>query len=383
VLFAYNITTTATTGRIVTSPILSLDGKKIGFVESIPGTPPTAVFHVLTWTAGQGTIAHAAAPTSMRSVPFSLAAYDSASSPWIDYSADIVYVGSDNGLVYKITGVFHGTPMLSGSPWPVQAGILHLTSPVLDSVRGALMVGSANGNLYRIDTATGVLSGALPVGAGASSGIVAPPIVDVTNGTTFVVSANDGAASAVLVEANTATMLLMTKGQIGLGAHGGTSLNIHSPAVSNLYFNSPSNGVIRVCGTGPADATPWQYAFKFTGNTMHPMPSVSQPIPTNPANSTAARCAGFTEFFNPNAGDLGTDYFFFGLTKDCTALGGDFGCVAEFTDADPSTILKTTVSGGPSGIIVDNYSLSPQASSIYFTAEGINTAYKFTQAGLQ
>ena len=382
VLFAYNITTATTTGRIVTSPILSLDGTKIGFVESIPGTPPTAVFHVLTWTAGQGAIGNAAVPITMTSLPFSLAAYDSASSPWIDYSADTVYVGSDNGLVYKITGVFHGIPTLSGAPWPVQASTLHLTSPVLDSRLGELMVGSANGNLYRIDTATGLLS-TLAVGAGTSSGIVAPPMVDVTNGTTFVVSANDG-TSAVLVEADTATMLEKSKGRIGLGAAGGAAFNIHSPAVSNLYFNTPSSGVVRVCGTGPGDAIPYQYAFGFTGNTMNSIPSLSQQIPTNPANSTAARCAGFTEFFNPNAGgSLGTDYFFFGLTKDCTGLGGAGGCVAEFTNADPSTILTTTVSGGPSGIIVDNYSTLPQASSIYFTAEGINTAYKFTQVGLQ
>jgi hypothetical protein len=316
----------------------------------------------------------------MFSVPFSLAAYDSASSPWIDYSADIVYVGSDNGLVYKITGVFHGIPTLSGDHWPVQASTLHLTSPVLDSVRGELMVGSANGNLYRINTTSGALTTLLVGGGSPSPGIVAPPIVDVTNGTTFVVSANDG-SSAVLVEADTANMVEMSKGHIGLGAHGGTAFNIHSPAVSNLYFNTPSSGVIRVCGTGPADATPWQYAFRFAGNLMISIPSLKQPIPTNPANSTAARCAGFTEFFNPIVGG-GTDYFFFGLTKDCTALGGGGGCVAEFTDADPSTIHTMTVSGGPSGIIADNYSPQPQASSIYFTAEGINTAYKFTQVGL-
>jgi hypothetical protein len=224
VRFAYNITTAATTGKIVTSPILSEDGTKIGFVESIPGTTPTAVFHVLTWTAGQGTPANAAAPTSMLSVPLSLTAtaYDSASSPWIDYSADIVYVGSDNGLVYKITGVFHGIPTLSGAPtWPVQAGTLHLTSPVLDSVRGELMVGSADGNLFGINTATGALS-ALPVGAGPSSGIVAPPIVDVTNGTTFVVSANDG-TSAVLVEADTGTMLPLSTGRVPPAAPRSTS----------------------------------------------------------------------------------------------------------------------------------------------------------------
>jgi len=376
VLFAYNITTAATTGRIVTSPILSLDGTKIGFVESIPGTPPTAVFHVLTWTAGHGTIGNAAAPPiSMVSVPFSLAAYDSASSPWIDYSADIVYVGSDNGLVYKITGVFHGTPALSGAPtWPVQAGIFHLTSPVLDSVRGELMVGSAS--LFQIDTATGFVS-TLAVGGGPSSGIVAPPIVDVTNGTTFVVSANDG-TSAVLVEFDTAGAFEMARGRIGLGAHGGTAFNIHSPAVNNLYFNNPSiGGEIRVCGTGAADTTPTLYAFGFAGALMNRIPLTSQQI----LASTAARCAGFTEFFNPNVGG-GTDYFFFGLTKDCTGLGTG-GCVAEFTDADPSAIVTTPVSGGPSGIIVDNYSSAAEASSIYLTAEGINTAYKFTQAGLK
>jgi hypothetical protein len=247
-----------------------------------------------------------------------------------------------------------------------------------------LMVGSANGSLYQINVnASTPVAVPLSVGVGPSSGIVAPPIVDVTNGTTFVVSANDS-ASAVLVEADTDTMVLITKGQIGLGAAGGTAFNIHSPAFSNNYFNDPTSGEIRVCGTGPTDATPWLYAFGFTGRTMHSSPAVlPQPIPTIPPNSTAARCAGFTEFFNPNAGLLGTDYFFFGLTKDCTVLGVVGGCVAEFTDADPSTILTMNVSGGPSGIIVDNYSLLPQASSIYFTAEGIDTAYKFTQAGLQ
>ncbi len=389
VLFAYDITT-VTGGRIATSPILSEDGKEIGFVESVPanaglGITATAIFHVVTWVGGQGGIGAAAVPTAMTSVPFSVGANDSASSPWIDYSADIVYVGSDNGSIYKITGVFHGTPTLSGPPWPVVVSSnLHLTSPVLDSVLGMLMVGSANGNLYQINVnAPTPVAVPLSVGAGTSSGIVAPPIVDVTNGTTFVVSANDG-TSAVLVEADTATMLPLAKGRIGLGAAGGTAFNIHPPALSNLYFNNPPSGEIRVCGTGAADAIPWQYAFGFIGRTMRTAPSFSQQIPTNPANSTAARCAGFTEFFNPNAGGiLGTDYFFFGLTKDCTALGGAGGCVAEFTNADPSTILTTTVDGGPSGIIVDNYSTQTQASSIYLTAEGINTAYKFTQVGLQ
>ena len=63
-LFAYNITT-ATGGKITTSPILSLDGKKIGFVESVTGATPMAFFHVLTWKASDGgTPASSVVPTA-------------------------------------------------------------------------------------------------------------------------------------------------------------------------------------------------------------------------------------------------------------------------------------------------------------------------------
>jgi hypothetical protein len=42
-----------------------------------------------------------------------------------------------------------------------------------------------------------------------------------------------------------------------------------------------------------------------------------------------------------------------------------------------------TVNGGPSGIVVDNYSTAGQAASIYLMANKVSTAYKFTQNGLQ
>jgi len=376
VLFAYSITT-AGTGRILTSPVLSLDGKKIAFVESIAGAPGSAVFHVLTWTAGQGTIAVPAAPT-MTSLTFSSSSSDTTSAPWVDYGADTAYVGSDKGFVYQITGVFKGTPTLSGSPWPVSVGTLKLTAPVLDAFLGLLMVGSANGSLYQINTATGAVSTRV-VGGGFGSGILGAPIVDITNGTTFVVSANDG-TSAVLVEVDTVSMTVLTKGRIGQGASGGTSVALYEPAPSNNYYNDPSTGVIRLCGTGAADTTPWQFAFGFTGRTMHPDPSFSQQLLT----STAARCTGWTEFFNPNVGTtLGTDFFFFGLTQDCTAPGTGTadGCVARITNTN-TTAVTATVAGGSSAIVVDNYSTASQASSIYFTAENLQTAYKFTQSGL-
>jgi len=380
VMFAYNISGLPTTGKIVTSPILSEDGTKIGFVESGTGANPFSIFHTVTWASGlgQGTITDSVVPSAMTSLTLTTAANCTTSAPWIDFDADVVYLGDDTGNLYKIDGAFKGTPTVEAG-WPIiVSATKHLSPPVLDSTLGLLMVGSQNGDLYQIDTALGAVVETLIVGSGGTtSGIVAPPVVDITNGTTFVVSANDG-TSAVLVEAETATLSLMSKGQIGQGSVHGTALRLYEPAFDNAYYNDPSTGVIRLCGTGTGDQSPWQYAFGFSGITMNTVSTSSSQLIT----SVNARCTGWTEFFNPNVGlPLGTDYFFFGLSQDCTGTGVAFGCLAEITDTN-TTPLFVTLSGGPSGIVADNYSLAAEASSIYMAAEGANVAYKFTQNGL-
>jgi hypothetical protein len=464
VMFAYNVSTNG--GKIDTSPVPSLDGTQIAFVETVAGTGGTDVFHVLTWTAGEGAIGDAAPPssmtTSMTSLPFSTDP-STTSSPWIDFSGDTAYVGDAVGIVYQITPVFNGTPKLSGNPgWPVTVSSPYgLTPPVLDSNRGMLMVGSLNGNLYSIDTSTGALN-TTPIGAGTSPQIEAPPIVDITNGTTFVVDADNG-SNAVLVEVKTSSLVTLSTGLIGEGASKGTKLHILQPAFSNAYFSDPSNGVVSLCGTGATDATPWQYTFGFAGTLMNRNALSSRQLST----SAAHHCTGWTEFYNPytganvgpdtiaatsissgiltvaatnsnlhvgdevyiqgteesflngstvtvasligggapphpgftanfNAPDYsnlfdtgsvyaGTDFFFFGLTEDCTLLGGaPNGCVVAIGH-NAGTIITTTaaVNGGPSGIVVDNYSTEAEASSIYLGSLSAAIAYKFTQEGLQ
>lgn len=379
VMFAYNVTTSGA-GRVQTSPVLSLDGKKIAFVES---SGSASVFHVLTWStgAGNGTITAAAAPgtgnaASMTSLTYAAGVTNTRSSPWVDYNTDTAYVGADNGRIYKITGVFTGTPTLAGAPWPVSVSPgFRLTAPVLDKNLGLLMVGSQNGTLFSINTATGALNSlAIGLGGGTNPGILGPPIVDVTNGTTFAVSSNDG-TSGVLVEADTATMTQLAKARIGQASTSGTAVNLYQPAFSNDYFNNPSTGVVRLCGTGAANITPWQYAFGFTGRTMNSTAVFSQQLLT----STAARCSGWTEFFNPNING-GTDFFFFGLTANCSGPATSGCVVARSSDV---SLIKANVAGGSSGIVVDNFSTAAQASSIYFTGtRAPNLAIKLTQNGL-
>ena len=374
VMFAYN-TTTATGGKISTSPVISLDGTKIAFVENA-GT--SSVFHVLTFTPGQGGISNAFAPTAMASVTYSDVKGTSTSSPWIDYGADIAYVADDGGTLHKFTGVFKGTPTEDRTlPWPVLvAAGTRLTAPVLDKGRGSILIGGRNGDLYEVNIANGGVS-ALIVGAhgGLDAGLFAPPIVDVSQGTAFVVSANDG-NTAVLVQVDTTTFTQLAKAQLGIGAAGPlkNDVTLFLPALDNAYYTDPNSGTIYSCGTGADDSTPWQYSFGFTGRTMLTTPLSSSQLLT----STTARCTSWTEFFNPNVGANGTDFFFFGLTQDCS---GTTGCVAARTDS--SATLKTAlVKGGPSGIVVDNFSTAPQASNIYLSGESTNTAYKFSQNGL-
>jgi hypothetical protein len=311
IMFAYNVTTVPG-GEIVTSPVPSLDGTQIAFVESVPantgqGIPASTIFHVLTWTAGEGTIGDPAPPlsmtTSMTSLPLTVTATSTTSSPWVDFSADTAYLGDDVGNVYQVTPVFNGTPLLSAG-WPVLVSSpYHLTAPVLDSGRGLLMVGSDNGDLYQIDTSTATVSTPLVVGKanGTTSGIVGPPIVDVTNGTTFVVSPN-ATSSAVLVEADTESLVALSTAHIGVGSSGGTHLHIFQPAFSNAYYNDPSTGVVSLCGTGTGtDTSPWQYEYGFTtGRVMNETPVSGFPVQLS--TSTTDRCTGWTELFNPNAG---------------------------------------------------------------------------------
>lgn len=385
VLFAYNIST-VTAGRILVSPALSLDGTKIAFVESgnVTGNP-TSIFHVVKWATGPGNGTAANAPAvpgvgntaTMTSLTFA-AALDTRSSPWIDYKTDTAYVGADDGRIYKITGVFNGTPALAGAPWPVTISAnVRASAPVLDNRLGQLMVGSQNGTLYAINITNGTVR-SLVVGrsGGTNPGILHAPIVDVVNKTAFVISSNDG-TSGVLVQVDTVAMAQLAKARIGLASRSGTAISIFQPALSSTYFTDPQTAVIRTCGTGAADTTPWQYAFGFTGVTMNTTPASSAQI----VNSVNARCTPWTEFFNPNVGVGGTDFFFFGLTTECSGAATS-GCV--FARNANGSLTRFDVTGGPSGVVVDNYSTAAQASSIYFGGlQAPNLAFKLTQNGLQ
>jgi hypothetical protein len=380
-LFSYNVTTVAG-GQVRTSPVLSADGKKIAFVES-NNAGGSALFHVLTWASGAGngvSATNSAVPgagnsASMTSLTYA-ASGNTRSSPWIDYATDSVYVGANNGSVYKINNVFFGTPTLAGAPWPVALSPGRvLSSPVLDNGTGNLFVGDTRGSLFQINTTTGAFK-SLAVGQAGSpnAAIVDAPIVDPSSGTVFATSSNDG-TSAVVVEADTTTLAQLARGRIGQGSTAGAAVVLYDGAFDNNYENGLSSGFLFSVGTGAADTSPWIYQFGFTGRTMNTPAASSTQIVT----SVRPRVSPVTEFFNPNING-GTDFFFFSLSQDCPAFGNS-GCVMSRTSG--GTVVHLTEAGGTSGIVIDNDNTGPQTSDIYFTNTAAPfSAVKLTQNGL-
>ncbi len=384
VLFAYNTTTAA--GKIQTSPVLSLDGTQVAFVESAAGS---SVFHVVKWAtgAGNGTSAtNSAAPGNGNSATETSLTYAAAnntrSAPWVDYINDAAYVGADDGKLYKISPVFNGTPALAGAPWPLTiANGRRLTAPVLDPRTQNIFIGDSQGFLWQVSLTNLGTKKSLAVGSAGNRNpaIFDGPLVDVNSNTIFAVSSNDG-TSAVVVQADTPTLTQMTRGRIGKGSTGtpGSSVNLYDGTFNNNYYNNPASGYLFVCGTGGADTTPWRYLFGFTGVKMNTSASASSQI----LNSTRSRCSPITEFFNPNIGASGTDFFFWGMTADCTGAGTS-GCVFSRTTTD--VVTSVNEGGGTSVVITDNDSSLGQASNVYFSNQGNPNALgvKLTQNGLQ
>ncbi len=280
----------------MTSVILSGDGSKVAFVEN---TSVGAVLRILKWKAGEGTSATSpsnvgqdisgspwtncpGATSCIESIALNGGAADTNSSPFYNYGYDIMYIGDDNGVLHKFTGVFDGAPTeVTAGGWPitVDSGAI-LTSPVYDSVSGNIFVGDSNGFLsYVLETGSttgacasgsipclgtpsqlvNILNNPLTVGGVAfSPTITDAPIVDGVEGTVLAFSNNDSSKnSGAVFQTNTA---LTTLASFSLGGTGAaalpSALPIYAGAFDNAYLTSTIPtlvGHMYVCGRDPGD----------------------------------------------------------------------------------------------------------------------------------
>ncbi len=408
-LFTYNGSQNA--GPLNSSPVLSLDGTKIAFIENAA----SAQFHVLKWKAGN-TAAVAGQPWNAAKLPncatngavapceYSVV-YSThtatLSAPYVDYGSDTAYVTDDKGLVAAIHPVFGG-----GTPAVVFSQIVSksaMTPPVYDSVSQNVFAGDAGGTLHYVRT-TAQSAGKCATGNPPCLGVTAlvattgtpiydAPLVDSSNGTVFVFSnsAPGGASRASVVQTNTT----LSGSRVALFGPDG-SQPIHAGTFTNNYYNNPATGLLYVCGAN-ASNIPQLYAVTFTGSKMDAGAATFGPL----AMATgAAGCSPLTEVYNQSTNK---DYLLVGVSDKCSAaIAG--GCLEEFdvTSGFPRAVTAAAAeSGGTTGIIIDNVSngasgnasqtnlyfgtLGTQACSTYTggTSAAGNCLVKLTQTGLQ
>jgi len=440
VKWAYRVTSA---GNPVTSVVLSGDGTRVAFVESrAAGTG--AILHILKWKPGaaaavQGTLGAPALPdTTMAAgmawnttncpapnscivnITFNNLQAATRSAPFYDYGTDILYVGDDNGVMHKFTGVFLGIPAEScaagcgvvNANWPITVNVAGtiLTSPVFDGVSLNLFVGDSTGRLSfikevgsKVGAGTCAVAGvAAPtpclgtahVQVGVGGAIVDSPIVDGTTGKVLAVNGKETTNNGTIMQANTDLLTGVTTAALGkIGGNLANTSNIYSGAFDNAYFASgPATGHMYVCGKDPNfNDRPSIYQLMFdAGGTFT---ALSAPLINLVAASIQA-CSPVTEFFNPNGAAAGVarDWIFFSFGQhasagnpipagSCRSSGGT-GCLMSINvtgePAWPPTAaaaaalsvavaVPTNVAGGTSGIVVDNTSTLGQASSIYFS----------------
>ena len=352
--WAYN-TTTSAPGTIKTSPIISLDGSQIAFVQT------DGVGHgylvLLKWAANNGTLAAPVAPTLINNLAnyptcvapcmaaFALRAGagvgvqhdDTTSSVFYDYTGDNLWVGDSLGLLHEFHPVFVGpaAPAEVGSPWPVQVNPVNpsvpLSSPVYDHRSGNIFVGDGAGYLESINATTGVsvVSAKLDFGIGIVSG----PVIDISAEKVYAFASSDGttgcaaAAPCAAVYEFSATGGLATSTKVTVGVSSATPNPLYFGAFDSAYLSSNNaTGNIYVCGN--TGARPILYRIPINAGTL---PVAGTAITNVTTAASTAACSPVTDVANPNLAIGSTENLFLspqlnGRPNACAAQG----CLISF-----------------------------------------------------
>lgn len=411
ILFSYYIGT----GTVQTSPVLSEDGTKIAFVESLS---TGSKLHVLTLdTSGSGngsaynspavphtindngTIVTTAGTNNATDTYVTLngSPMVTRSSPFVDYTNDVAYVGDDNGFLHKFTGVFRGTlaeVTTGGWPFSVAASGTALTGPVFDSVSKNIFIAGA-GNLYCVVSATPAPCSTPSVnvsnGSVSSGAPLDGPIVDSTAGTVFseAVATNATTTESILMQANTSL------GNVVRATMGTGGTDLRNGTFDSTYLNSTPgaySGYMYFCGNNNSAATPTLYRIGFSsaGVMNSTRDTSSYQLVTTGDTGTTVSCTPLTEINNGT-----TDYLFLGVRSNGAPSGcAGQACVMSFvigTSAGPVAAIPNSTAdfplggngSGSSGIVIDNTTTITGTSQIYFANLQTGNATQASQAGLQ
>jgi len=386
------------------SPVISLDGTKIAWIESPASGAGDAILHVTTWAAGEGinaTVRSVAIDDEVENGVCTPAAgkscddeidYTSLSLPgcttkaysnnysdlYVDYPSDTGFIGADNGNLYHIRGIFLGTPTFDYCvPVNTSAGLpIAISGTVYDSGTHTVFV-SDPVTLYAYSV---TLSGFTPKASYVygSGSLTSGPLLDAFNGYVYMFSGAD--AEATPQTSMTQFPINSTPGSAVVVPLGPPNDFPVYPTLflgtfdNNYLTNGPANAssTIYTCGT---DATVMDsqdlFAIGFNPSTgaAYPSPVMSANANVNPGGQEGL-CSPIEEFF-----DGTTDRIFVGMGDPNYAIDQVGANVVTMWDVTTrltsSSVLPTDTAtgylGGTSDFAVDGASSAPQAQSIYFS----------------
>lgn len=373
--WAYN---TDTGYSVSTSPILSLTGTQVAFVES---SATGANLVILTPTAGAGTLTAPATPTTV--TKFALGATDSYSAPYCDYTNNVIYVGDDNGNLHQFKNVFNGTPT-AGWTALVSSTSSALASAVYDAASGDILVGDFDGSFYAVSSSDGSQDGSSVANVGQISADAIPdgPLVDSSAGMAYVF-VGDCTTFCSATEPGDDAIFQLPIGASGFPVasplgQGGAGYYLYTGTFDNAYYTSeascasnctPTGHIYTVGDTGSTGTGATLYQVAINGGQL----GAATAVGSNPLTVSGAIPwpSPVSEYYNsPN------DYIFFsvneGTETGCTEQAGN-GCILSYNVSTPSAITYTggqnyTNAGGAAGCWATGGISIDANSYIYFVS---------------
>jgi hypothetical protein len=403
VYWAYN-TSGSGAGTVLTSPLISLDGLQVAFVQTNGVGAGSLV--LLKWKSSTTqTVSSPGAPTSVSAGSYRTCTApcmtliglqdqsgtqtdDTTSSVYYDYTNDIAWVGGAFGWLHKITGIFKGTPaevkVAGRFPVQVNAASAWISSPVYDGRSNNVFVGDSGGIFYAVNATTAAVtaSGQLDFGTGLVDG----PVVDSAHKVAYVFASSDGTANCTAGAACAAVYQLSTtfgsgttgtKTTVGTSVVFGTLPNpnaLYIGAFDTTYYASlNATGNLYVCGNTGADATLYQIPIA-----AGVLPAAGTAITNIAAAASTAACSPITDIPNSSTSPGPSERIFLSaeLNGRPTACANK-GCVFNFvvTPWQASTKynvgqeilsskrhIEMVLTGGTSGLAPPNWSAAAGAT---------------------
>lgn len=413
-LFSYAIGT----GGSALSPVLSLDGTKVAWIENRTAT--TSYLHVTKWVANQGgaatapvavtgTFSAGACTSTTTSCDFSVeytasnhpgctthyTAGNSHSDLYVDYANDAGYVSANNGLLYHISNIFSNTvaPTVDFCI-PVNTTFETkpsgaMSGPVYDPILNEVFITDSEKIYAYTVNATSFSAATTPSYTFGNGGSkynyqTGPgPLLDMFNGYLYVFSTYDAAGKTSVTQIPT-SLASGTAVELGSESTNTAPMLFYGAFDNNYYTYGPKSALSTLysCGTDQTNTDRQDlFSISFTASTgiVNTTPAMSNNTNINPG-AAAGLCSPITEFY-----DGTNDRLFVGMGQPGSAGGSNvvtmWNVNTRLTNTSgvggtmPTyTAEATGYLGGSSGIATDNISTDTDAESIYFATEQVGAA---------